>query len=329
MSKISVIIPVHNTANYLHKCVESVRNQTLEDIEIILVENLSDDGSSEMCDEYARIDPRIKVLHLPVAGLSFARNAGIDVASSPYIGFVDSDDYIAPQMYEEMFRAMDTYQVDMVYCNFCYVYEDGRIEQLYSNEGGVYLRDGREVARDLIQNKVSSASWSKLYKKELFATLRFPVGFYFEDHGTLCQWALMCSGIVWLDTSFYFYLQREASICHSFTPVKYYHFFLADYSRIAFAREQKLLQGEELKEVVSSITRDSLWRFKTVMLMTKPKYLAEPIKEMRRKLGELLYLPSDELEQKYRSKIRRIVYSWPIYYLTHFAFKKREWRPSN
>ena len=91
---VSIIIPVHNTVSYLHKCVESIRNQTLKQIEIILVDNLSVDGSSDLCDEYALIDSRIKVLHLPIAGLSIARNAGMQVATAPYIGFIDSDDYI-------------------------------------------------------------------------------------------------------------------------------------------------------------------------------------------------------------------------------------------
>ena len=91
---ISVIVPVHNTVNYLRKCIESIRNQSLENIEIILVDNLSTDGSSEVCDEYASMDTRVKVIHLSVANASVARNAGIDVASAPYIGFIDSDDYI-------------------------------------------------------------------------------------------------------------------------------------------------------------------------------------------------------------------------------------------
>ena len=90
MSIVSVIIPVHNTADYLRKCVESVRDQSLKDIEIILVDNLSTDDSPAMCDAYAKLDSRIKVLHLPVADLSTARNAGIKEATSEYIGFIDS-----------------------------------------------------------------------------------------------------------------------------------------------------------------------------------------------------------------------------------------------
>lgn len=116
---VSVVIPVHNTAPYLHKCVESVRNQSLKEIEIILVENMSTDNSAEICDEYAKIDSRIKVLHLSVAGLCVARNAGIDVATAPYIGFVDSDDYIGVDMFKDLVEAMIENEADLTFCNYC------------------------------------------------------------------------------------------------------------------------------------------------------------------------------------------------------------------
>ena len=89
---VSVIVPVHNTVEYLPRCIDSIRNQSLKDIEIILVENQSNDGSAALCDEYMSFDSRVKVLHLPVANASIARNAGLDIASAPYVGFVDSDD---------------------------------------------------------------------------------------------------------------------------------------------------------------------------------------------------------------------------------------------
>lgn len=100
--RVSVIIPVHNTAPYLKRCIESVRSQLLKDIEIILVDNKSEDTSSDICDEYGRIDNRIKVIHLLEAGASIARNAGLKIASAPYIGFVDSDDCINERMYMDL-----------------------------------------------------------------------------------------------------------------------------------------------------------------------------------------------------------------------------------
>ena len=102
---ISVIVPVYNVEKYLAKCVESIRKQTYSNLEIILVDDGSPDACPRMCDQFALDDARIKVIHKPNGGLSDARNAGIEAASGAYIGFVDSDDYIHPKMYMELWKA--------------------------------------------------------------------------------------------------------------------------------------------------------------------------------------------------------------------------------
>ena len=139
MPKVSIIVPVYNVEKYIERCLDSLVNQTLKDIEIILVDNLSTDDSPAMCDAYAKLDSRIKVLHLPVADLSTARNAGIKEATSEYIGFIDSDDHISSTMYEEMVGALVRNQADMTYCNFCYEYPDMHTDSPYPNSGEVYL----------------------------------------------------------------------------------------------------------------------------------------------------------------------------------------------
>ena len=170
---VSVIIPVHNTAPYLERCVESVRNQTLKNIEIILVENKSQDNSPVLCDEYARRDPRIKVLHLSIAGLSIARNAGLKIASALYVGFIDSDDHISSTMYEEMVGALVRNQADMTYCNFCYEYPDMHTDSPYPNSGEVHLCSQREVLKEMMQEKMSCSACTKLFKRELFDSFLF------------------------------------------------------------------------------------------------------------------------------------------------------------
>ncbi|MEG1837908.1 MAG: glycosyltransferase family 2 protein [Bacteroidaceae bacterium] len=323
MSKISIIIPVHNTAIYLHKCVESVRNQSLKDIEIILVDNLSTDGSSELCDEYTLIDSRIKVLHLSVAGLSIARNAGINIATSQYIGFVDSDDYVEPNMYQDMLSALLENQAEMVYCNFCYEYEDQRTEYLYPNSGKTYVKSRKDALREILCDKISSSSCSKLFKKELFASILFPEGVFFEDHATVYKWMNLCQTIVWVDITYYHYLQREGSICHTLNPIKRYHFFLAEYPRLEFAKEQSLFEGDELFNVTTQIVRNCLYYFKQFMLIGKPKDHRELIENMRQKLRCWLLLPKSDLDDKYYKRLRKISYFWSIYYFTHYYFKKK------
>ena len=273
---VSVIIPVHNTAPYLRRCIESVRNQTLKDIEIILVDNLSTDASPSICNEYANIDSRVKVLHLDEAGLSIARNAGIEIATAPYIGFIDSDDYIEPTMYENMLSAMLQNKVYMVYCNFCFEYEDGRIEQMYPNTDNVYVRTSQDVQRDIIFEKVSSSACTKL-----------------------CD-----------------------SICHTINSIKRYHYFLAEYSRLEFAKERRLFEGRDWCDAVNVIVENCFNHFQE--FMTDPNHQLYPveIKDMRNKLSRWRFLSRKELSSKYYKRLRKITYFWSIYYWTHFAKKK-------
>lgn len=112
--KVSVVIPVYNVENYLHRCVDSIRCQSLKDIEIILVDDGSPDNCPAMCDEYAQIDSRIKVIHKQNAGLGMACNSGLEVANGDYIAFCDSDDWVAPNMYERMFETACNHKADMV-----------------------------------------------------------------------------------------------------------------------------------------------------------------------------------------------------------------------
>ena len=282
---VSVIIPVHNTAPYLERCVESVRNQTLKNIEIILVENKSQDNSPVLCDEYARRDPRIKVLHLSIAGLSIARNAGLKIASAPYVGFIDSDDYISETMFQDLLDAISSSQAEMAYCNFCYEYEDGKIETVYTDSGHTCIRQPKEVIEDIICEKVSSSSCTKLFKKELFASLLFP------------------------DT-----LDMN----------KHYHFFMAEYPRLDFVKEKRLFSEKERGAIIKMIAQTCFYHFSDFMQEAKFLRDRKQIKDMRVRMRKWLSLPSDEIDKKMYKRIRKITYFWPIYYWKHYARKKRE-----
>ena len=118
MAKVSVIIPVYKVEKYLERCVKSVMNQTLKDIEIILVDDGSPDNCPKLCDDFAEIDSRVKVIHKKNQGLGMARNSGLDIAIGEYIGFVDSDDYIHLEMYEMLYNKIKNYNVDAVLCGF-------------------------------------------------------------------------------------------------------------------------------------------------------------------------------------------------------------------
>lgn len=319
---VSVIIPVHNTAPYLHKCVESVRNQSLKEIEIILVENMSIDNSAEICDEYAKIDSRIKVIHLPIAGLCIARNAGIDAATAPYIGFVDSDDYIGTDMFKDLVEAMTENDADLTFCNYCYEYEDGHIELLAPNSGNNILCVKEELLRDLMWERKSCAVWIRLFKRELFTSLRFPEGFVYEDRRNMPRWIMMCDRIVWVDKTYYYYVERANSICHTISPENRYHYTLSCFIWLDFIHEQALFSGRELVDVQTVILRNALMQFKQALQRVRPKNFKNEIDEIRKGFKHLLTFPKNEFDVRVYKRIRNIAYYWPIYYCVHFAFKE-------
>ena len=319
---VSVIIPVHNTAPYLHKCVESVRNQSLKEIEIILVENMSIDNSAEICDEYAKIDSRIKVIHLPIAGLCIARNAGIDAATAPYIGFVDSDDYIGTDMFKDLVEAMTENDADLTFCNYCYEYEDGHIELLAPNSGNNILCVKEELLRDLMWERKSCAVWIRLFKRELFTSLRFPEGFVYEDRRNMPRWIMMCDRIVWVDKTYYYYVERANSICHTISPENRYHYILSCFIWLDFIHEQALFSGRELVDVQTVILRNASMQFKQALQRVRPKNFKNEIDEIRKGFKHLLTFPKNEFDVRVYKRIRNIAYYWPIYYCVHFAFKE-------
>ncbi len=319
---ISVIIPVHNTADYLSKCVDSVRNQTLKDLEIILVENMSTDTSATLCDEYARIDSRIKVLHLPVAGLSIARNRGVQYASAPYIGFVDSDDYIAPTMYQEMLDALLKNQADLVYCNYFYERVDESLESLDANTGKVALKSRIDCLREMMLEKISCSACTKLFKKAFFESAFFPEGKFYEDRWVMHDWLMSCNRIVWVDKPLYYYVERFTGICHTMNPINRYHFFLSEYARLEFVEKSGLFIGTELYELRTFILKICFSIFKEIMLIVKPGEFQEFVLDMRHKIKALSYMKRGEIDDHCYKKIKRISNNWAIYYFIHFFMKR-------
>jgi len=329
MSKyiVSAIIPVHNTAFYLDRCLGSILGQSLSGIEIILVDDSSTDGSSAMCDEYAKSYSQIQVLHLSKnAGLSAARNAGLKIASAPYIGFIDSDDYIEPEMYADLLNAMLSNKADMAYCNFCYEYLDGRIEHPYPNSGQKVLRNVRDVVLDILREKVSSSSCTKLYKKEIFFNNEFPDSVYFEDHAVIYKWIATLKRIVWVDRAYYHYLQREDSICHTMTGIKHYHYFSAEYPRLSFAIEYGFREKEEI-EIINLIIKNCLYHFSEFMKASFYQDIQDKqkiIRGMRCNLKKALSLPSKYIYRRYYKRLFKISYMWmPYYYIHYWQYRRK------
>ena len=167
MAKVSVIVPVYNVEKYLKQCLDSIVDQTLEDLEIVLVDDGSVDSSGTICDEYAKKDSRIEVIHKANGGLSDARNVGISKAKGRYIGFVDSDDYIKEDMYEILLNLIKKYDADVSICNL-YDVIDGN-ECIRNKENGIREYSRLDILKKVLLDKnIQSYAWNKLYEKELF-----------------------------------------------------------------------------------------------------------------------------------------------------------------
>ena len=192
--KVSVIIPVYNVWNYLRKCLDSVINQSLREIEIILIDDGSTDGSGKICDEYAAQDNRIQVIHEPNEGLSCARNNGISISTAPFIMFVDADDWVGERFCELPYKAAMNHHSDMVLFAHNTVDQDGNIKQ---PQIGMLEGPLSEAEAMCYNVTISNAAWLALYSRRLFDGNSFPENRYYEDVGVIHQ-------LIHKSTEFYF-----------------------------------------------------------------------------------------------------------------------------
>lgn len=215
--QVSIIVPVYNVENYLAKCLASLVHQTLQNIEIIVVNDGSKDTSELIIQEYVEKFPnKLKAYQKENGGLSDARNFGLDKATGKYIGFVDSDDYVKKTMFEEMLFLAEKHNAEMVICNIQKVDESGnvtqKLTQIPNMPEKIRLRDNFSVFSDL-----SYFACNKLFKKDLFAHKRFKKGIHFEDIQLIPQLLLECTIVAQTQNFHYQYLERADSISKTHT----------------------------------------------------------------------------------------------------------------
>lgn len=209
---ISVIVPVYRVEPYLDRCVQSIVEQTYSDMEIILVDDGSPDICPAMCDTWAEKDSRIRVIHKENGGLSDARNAGMALATGEYISFIDSDDWIAPEMLQRLLEALERDDSDIAACAVQMVWEDdGHSEFLTVRRNCVLDREEAQLAL-LRESLLKHPVWYKLYRRKTVQDIPFEVGKYHED----VYWGYQAVGnarrVSLIDYIGYFYFQRSGSI---------------------------------------------------------------------------------------------------------------------
>lgn len=262
---ISVIVPIYNVEKYLYKCLESIKNQTWKKFEAILIDDGSTDLSGRICDEWVQIDNRFRVIHKKNEGLMSAWMRGVEESKSDNIIFVDSDDWIAPRMFEVMFEKKEYYKVDMVVCNMCKMegsikertpflvkpgyYDRKKIEKIIYpimlNAGGFQLRG------------VPTSRWGKMIKKNLIMkNLKYcdtNISFS-EDLNIMFPVLLDCASIVFVDDeeTDYFYRMNPSSILHSYNKTMYYQI------QLVYKKLFQVMKEKEKKEFEDQILADYL-----------------------------------------------------------------------
>ena len=301
MVKVSVIVPVHNTESYLRDCVASIMSQTLQDIEVVLVENASTDNSLAVCHELAGEDDRIRVLHLDQGGLSLARNEGVKIAEGDYVAFIDSDDTIAPDMLESLYSVAVEHGLDLVNSNFLRRYDDKPDKFVYPETGEVKIMSSKDFVAMNLEEAIPVGACMMLFRKELFKTVQFPVNRYFEDRASTYKFAAAGERAAHVYKSFYYYYQRKGSICRASGWNKYRDWILADLERLDFVKNSEMFTE---KEKVRLATKPVNSYFRKMRHLVSTARTEEERTQTKELLGRMAEIP-DNCPLSMRSRLIR------------------------
>lgn len=239
---VSIIVPIYNCMEYFDRCMRSLLAQEYENIEIILIDDGSTDGSGALCDRFSEQHRHVVTKHTSNQGASEARNLGIKISKGEYIAFVDSDDFVHPRYIGEMMRCVEQYNCDLVQCG----YEKGRATTFTRDDQckRVVVTLGYEA---LLNNSLNIVVWGKLYAKELFDNVLFPPRRIHEDEFVTYKIAYKAEKVVLVDSVLYYYYQSPASVMRGQKYLNRYDFIDAYEERIAYFRAK----GEYPLETVS------------------------------------------------------------------------------
>lgn len=217
---VTVIVPVYNVKSYLPLCLESIVAQDYSPLEVILVDDGSDDGSSELCDEWAAQDSRIKVIHKSNEGPGQARNAGLDVAQGQYVSFIDSDDYVHPQFISRLHHHALEQDAEVVLCRWVEFDGEKPVElPPLADKPRLTEMTGKEALRRIFyQDVITHSPWGRLYRRDLFAEHRFSEKYVYEDLELIYPLLKQVHKVVETDERLYGYMVRPTSLIRTFTP---------------------------------------------------------------------------------------------------------------
>lgn len=216
MPKISLSVAVYNSEDYLPKCIDSILNQTMNDFEVLLINDGSTDKSGKICDEYAAKDKRVKVIHQQNVGLSQVRNVALEHSTGEYIGFVDGDDWIAPTMLETLYTLCHEHDAPISMCPYLSVDEQGQPLNRPPDRKRIEFMSNKDALKRTYENKLTGyVLWNKLFKRSLFAGVNFPVQRDFQDAAVLYQLLHKAKKVIFIEEPLYFYLRRRSWVTQS------------------------------------------------------------------------------------------------------------------
>lgn len=297
---ISIIVPAYNVENYIGRCLDSILDQTFRDLEILITDDGSTDDTGKIIDRYAEKDPRIRVIRQENRGLSGARNSALALATGDYIGFVDGDDYIAPDMYESMYREAESCGASLAVCAYRAFTDpaentDGKDAALYS--GKVYPMDRTEALEAFICDNrpfhIYYSVWSKLFRKDIIEGLSFPEGRNSEDILFSTKALIRSERTVFIDRPLYYYAAaRPDSIMNVRLEKRRFE------DEIPFLKEQVELVR---KEGGDEIGRMAAYHFYRRMLFYYSDFRDRGMKKASKRLFAMLREKKDEIRSLYRA----------------------------
>jgi len=309
---ISLIIPCYNARQTLGKCLNSVLEQSYSNLEIIIIDDGSTDGTSKIYEDFQRRDKRIKIFKQDNSGVSKARNRGVKVATGEYICFVDSDDWVEPNYCSELYHSLLEENADIAIVEASYEDANGNVvfNKPISEEKVI---DGKRALALLLEdNVIQSHPWGKLYKVSFFKNVNFPENLKcFEDYSTLFKIFDKAVKVVKSNRQLYHYIQHDDSLSHNLSPETAYHFYLSIMDVFRFWQSTTEVKNDP--KITKNIVRKLLMVLKRILRQTSKNEMKTEKEQIRNSFKSFLKYPAADIGLEYYFYLR-LYYYYPDLY---------------
>lgn len=336
--KISVIVPIYKSEKYLRRCVDSILNQTYTDLEVILVNDGSPDSCPQICEAYRREDSRVIVLHQKNAGVSAARNTGLDRASGEYITFVDSDDYIEPYMYSKMVRIIKQYDCDIVMCDCVKEFSNYSESYTHNIRSGFYDKSHlvkeyypHLLIMDNMEYPATISNWLLLFRNnKSFSNIRYIEGVRYSEDWLFgaCLLKQASSFYYMKNQNFYHYFMNDQSATHKYVDDKWHDYEILYFKMMEYFKDTDYDFSEQLNKVLLFLIYNAVGE----ILSTQKLNSVEKVKKAKKILSEE-YVREMFSKIKIRSlhisnklKIITYIYKYQIGFKFFIYFQNLKWR---